>query len=139
MKTNEVNRIVDVLEVVQEGKVEKINLDICLHQISINISKKHPSDNYAEKHYQLDFEGVSAFFFCNEQGDKRFNTEEWSWAELSGAHFQEPDDDNKIHIEYIKSKEYIAVPNFYLELWSSLFGIEASAVVVDGVRYKARD
>ena len=82
------------------------------------------------------FEGVSAFFFANGAGDARFKTQSWERAELSEAHFYNTPPHHLKHLDDKKGRpSYEAHPNFYLEIWSTAFLIEAKGITIDETTY----
>jgi hypothetical protein len=114
--------------------IEKINIDVCDHKIFLDLASYNDGKEWIK--HQIIFEGVTAFFFVNGLNEKRFITQTWENAEISEFHyFENPED----QISYCSGKsgipKYEANINFYIEIWSSLFLIEAKTIIIDGVRY----
>ncbi len=118
--------------------VENIAIDVCRSRITIDLAFYY-TGKQPEKH-QIVFEEVSAFFFVDEVTRRRSNVVPWENAELSEAHFFYPARDHIVHRNDKKgTHNYSSEPNFYLELWSAPFLIEAKCVNIDGTEYTAMD
>jgi hypothetical protein len=114
------------------------NIDIDLPNMKISFALVfNLSNQYTIKH-SLVFEGVSSFFFVNGEGDARLKLDRWENAELSEIYYFKKSRDHIFH-KHDKNgtPQYVAHPNFHLEIWSTAFLIEAKNVIVDEIRYPA--
>jgi hypothetical protein len=131
------NEISDAINSLWAGYIEKIVFDICNFQIQLKIII-YKTDGPEE--HVLIFEGVSSFFFANQVGDNRFNIDPWEKAELSEIYyFEKPCNLVEHNSDKPGTLQYFSEPNFYLEIWSSAFMIEAKAITLDGIRHIARE
>ena len=130
--------IENALKHFEASGLESINLDFQSSKLSINLSVSPLIDPV--RHPQIIFEGVSAFFFCNGEGEQRFMTDKGNWIELVELLYYGRENNHQMHISYRFDKpgtaEYSATPNFYLEMWDGVFVIEAKEIIIDGVKYK---
>jgi hypothetical protein len=124
----------DVIGQFEAGYINKIDFDIFSHTISIDVDI-FLNETDKEPH-KLIFEGVSAFFFDNGAHERRFQLLPWEKAEISEIHYYKKSE-NRISFNSEKPDfpSYVANVNYYIEIWSSLFLIEAKAVLVDGKRF----
>lgn len=131
--------IENALSYFEASRLEKITLDFHSLQLTIELSASPLIDS--AKNHQIVFEGISAFFFCNGEGEQRFKTDRKDWIELIELLYYTKDENYQMHISYRFDKpgttEYNATPNFYLEMWDGMFVIEAKEIIIDGVKYKA--
>jgi hypothetical protein len=117
--------------------IEKFEINPFLYQISIDL-KIFSSESISENHNVV-FKGVSSFCFINDKGEERFKMPEWENTELSEIYFSnQPTDHITYQDEKIDTRHFSADPNFYLEMWSSVFLIEAKEIVIDSVHYQVR-
>jgi len=137
MRSNEIQSA--LLKLWSSG-LEKIDMDIHGLQLSIDLITGSPKD-MAKTPHRVVFEGVSAFFFSNGEGEDRFTTEKRNWVEMTELDYYGRDRGDQMHLSYYFDKPntpgYSANPNFYLEMWGSILVVEAKEVIIDGIRYTA--
>lgn len=117
--------------------IKKYDFNILKNTISFELKT---IDMGHEAHHQLIFEGVSAWYYVENIGARRFITkdDEDYYLELTSIDFY------KRGIGEIKpwsiseewANQYYANANFALEIWSSLLLIEAKSVVINGNRFE---
>ncbi|MEN6293937.1 MAG: hypothetical protein ABFD07_18210 [Methanobacterium sp.] len=130
MKNDDIDYIIGQFEA---SFIKKIDFDIFYRKISIDLVIY--KGEIIEKHCIV-FENVSAFFFENNTTERRFNVLPWENAMISEIHyFEKPEDRIIYHSDKPDFPEYIANVNYFIEIWSSLFLIEAKSIVVDGIKY----
>ena len=130
--------IEDAIGYFEATYVEKFDIDLFNKSITLKIKT---DDNGKPEYHTIIFQGISAFYFSsNGPGERKFYAPIWDdFMELSSVgYYKSPKD----HITRIFDKpgtsQYNSNPNFNLEIWSSIFLIEANEVVIDDVVYPAR-
>jgi hypothetical protein len=122
-----------LFEKFNESLIENIIFDIFKHSLTINIKV------FENQKHKLLFEGVSAFFFANDIKNRRFNITDWENAELSEIHYITTMDDLITYKNEIEGfPEYEASANFFIEIWNSIFLIEAKVINIDDEKYIVR-
>lgn len=120
------------------GVIEEFEISPLNHTITLTIK----STEYGiEKKFNIVFGEVSAYFFVENNGDKRFNLlsyDEEDYLELTSIEYYE-DGVGKVMIESSTSRwtdQYFSSANFVLEIWSSVLFIEANTVGINGEIFK---
>jgi hypothetical protein len=132
MKNNNLNQVLGSFEA---SYIQKLDVDLLNKKISLTVLRYN---NENPENHAIVFRGVSAFYFSNGSGDLRFNTEPWELIELSGIGYYQPSRD---HITCINDTPGTlprnSDPNFNLDIWGTVFLIEAKEVVIDDVIFQA--
>jgi hypothetical protein len=116
--------------------VQRFNIDLLAKKIILNVVINN--DVKVENH-EIIFQGVSAFYFSNGQGDSRFNLHTWESIEISDiGYYEQPKDHITCMHGELGTHLNNSDPNFNLDIWGTLFLIEAQEVKIDNVVYQAR-
>jgi elongation factor P hydroxylase len=116
--------------------VEKFNIDLLAKKISLKVVI---NNNEKVENHEIIFQGVSAFYFSNGQGDARFNLYNWDSIEISDiGYYEQPKDHITCMHGELGTHLNNSDPNFNLDIWGTLFLIEAQEVIIDNVIYQAR-
>jgi hypothetical protein len=128
--SEEIDRILGKL---WESTITSFQFDFSLHQLKLELVA---IEGGKQSKYAVIFGGVSAFFFVNGQGEKRFDLSDWNYAELSEIyHF----DHKEIQVNTITTEKgfypHSVTPNIFIESWSSNLFIEAKSVSINDDYY----
>lgn len=133
------SELIETLNLLWAGTIKRIDFNLLKHSISLEIEV---IENASVLKYEVIFEGVSAYFFSNNEGDERLQIEpydEGDYLELTSIHYIKEGIGNII-IESQRekwTKNWYASANFVLEIWSSYLFIEAKSLSVNGRTFKA--
>lgn len=121
-----------------KGVIEEFEINPLNHNITITIK----STEYGiEKKINIVFGEVSAYFFVENNGDKKINLlsyDKEDYLELTSIEYYEVGV-GKVMIESSASRwtdQYFSSANFVLEIWSSVLFIEAKTVGINGEIFK---
>ena len=115
-----------------EGKINKIDFNILSNKILFSLEI---IENKKVTLHEIEFINVSTYYFVNNSTDKRhaFIKEDYDdYLEMTSIYLI--DSDTVINLESDKEKwltQYCAKVNIALEIWSSLFLIEAEEIRID--------
>jgi hypothetical protein len=132
MKNNDLQLVLGIFEAsyIRNFRVDLFNKKIILDITVYEVNK--------EENHKIIFQDVSVFYFSNGSGEQRFNTEKWDLMELSDIGYYKP---SKDHINYINDTHgtlpHTSNPNFNLDIWGTVFLIEAKEVIIDDKVYQA--
>ncbi|MNK81798.1 hypothetical protein D3C87_1015530 [compost metagenome] len=121
------------------GTIESLNVDLLKGTIALRIKVVK---NEIVSNYELTFYEVSAHYFIKNSGESRlkdFQFDEGDYLELTSIDYFAMG----IGDITIRSKtnnwvnQYFSSANFALEIWSSMFFIEAKKVAINGAVFDA--
>lgn len=132
------SELIETLNLLWAGTIKRIDFNLLKHSISLEIEV---IENISAFKYEVTFEGVSSYFFSNNEGDERLkiNTyDEGDYLELTSIHYvKEGIGDIIIESQREKwTKNWYASANFVLEIWSSQLLIEAKSLSVNGRKFQ---
>lgn len=115
------------------------NFDMLKNQISFKLKL---ISHDIETDYNLIFKQVSSFFFINENGELRFNFneyEEGNYLELTSiGYYENGIGEILINSKQSWAKECYANANFVLEIWNRTLFIEAGIVEINDKVYNLK-
>ena len=115
------------------GVMENITFDPLKNNIILQVKV---IENAKEENFKVEFDGVSAFYWVRNNGNKRFNLplpDEGDFLELTSIDYF-GGGIGEILIEsasYEWAKQYFSSANFALEIWSSMLFIEAKSITIN--------
>lgn len=130
--------LIETLNLLWAGTIKTIDFNLLNHSIFLEIEVFENANVFK---YEVIFEGVSAFYFSQNEGDNRLQTplyDEGDYLELTSIHYVKEGIGN-ILIESPRekwTKNWYASANFILEIWSSHLFIEAKSLSVNGRKFQ---
>lgn len=126
-------KIDEILGKLWESTIISFQFDFSLHQLKLElfavVSGKQST-------YTVIFSGITAFFFVNDKGERRFDISPWNYAELSEIYHI---DHSEVQIHAITTEKgfypHSVNPNIFIESWSSNLFLEAKSVSINGDSY----
>lgn len=126
------NDFTRLLEPLWSTTVESFNINMLKHTIELTVKS---CDNNLETSLDVIFEDVVAYCWINDsfkQGEGRLGIEKWNYIDLTSANYAK----NEIAITGGEwESKFKAFPNIVLEMWDSMFLIEAKRLIIDGKSY----
>ena len=132
------NELIKTINLLWAGTIKKIEFILLKHSVSLEIEVIENENVFK---YEMTFEGVSSYFYSNNEGDKRLQIEsydEGDYLELTSIHYIQEGIGNII-IESQRekwTKNWYASANFVLEIWSSYLFIEATSLSVNEKKFQ---
>jgi hypothetical protein len=111
--------------------IKSFVVDVCNQRIIFSLEIHHI--NQEVEWHEVVFLGVSSYFFVYGKGPARFPHGSWDNAEFTEIHITNPPGHHIQHMSDKKSApQYQADYNVYIEVWSAVLMIEATAITIDG-------
>ncbi len=119
----------------ESSYITSFNVDLFNKEIVLDIVI-YEADK--EINHQIAFQNVSAFYFSNGSGSRRFELKKWELIELSDIGFhRHPVDHIACTNDIPEVLSHNCDPNFRLEMWGAVLLIEAKEVIIDDKLYQA--
>jgi|LSQX01.2.fsa_nt_gb hypothetical protein len=132
------SELIKTLNLLWAGTIKRIEFILLKHSILLEIEVV---ENESVFNFEVIFEGVSSYFYSNNEGDERLQIDsydEGDYLELTSMHYiEEGIGDISIKSQRESwTKNWYASANFVLEIWSSYLFIEAKSLSVNGTKFQ---
>lgn len=123
----------ELLDLLWSSVIEKFNIDMKEHTIKLLINSH---ENTEKESFDIILEDVVAFSWINEsfhQNKDRLDIEKWNFISLESIGYE---NSTKVIVRGGEWKNnFSASPNIVLELWNSIFLVEAKKITINGKTY----
>lgn len=121
------NSIQNILDPLWSSKIVKFEINLDKHEIllELKLDDKEPA-------HQLTFNDVSSFYYVNSPDTKKIGMPKWDYSEVTSLVFIEDGEMIRIETSKTTSSKYYSLANFLIEIWSTMFFIEAQRFSIDG-------